>query len=229
MTERERIREEDRRVGVYEAPSTVVDTEAADQVRWGPVIAGIFTVLTTLLTLSVLGLAIGLSTFDVGDPGRAFGLGAGIWGLISALIAFGLGGYVAGATARVRGGDRGILNGAMVWMVTIPLALFLLGSGVGTLLGIAGSAATAAGTVVGEAADTPAAQATAQAAGQAAQGAIEGAQNLPPGQVSQAVDTAGRTAWATLLWLGLGALAAIAGGFAGGQMQRTARRVVTRA
>jgi hypothetical protein len=235
MTQRERMRDDDRRTGVYETPaytSLEVDTQPADQVRWGPVIAGIFTVLTTLLTLSVLGLAIGLSTFDVGDPGRAFGIGAGIWGLISALFAFGLGGYVAGSTARVRGSDRGMLNGAMVWMVTIPLALFLLGSGVTSLLGVASNAAAGAGAAVGAAADQaasdPAVQATAQAAGQAAQGALENAQNVPPGQVNQAVDNAGRTAWGTLLWLGLGAGAALAGGFAGGKVQPAQRPVVTR-
>lgn len=235
MTQREHRREEDHTIGVYEAPAhraaLEIDTEPADQIRWGPVIAGIFTVLTTLLTLSVLGLAIGLSTFDVGDPGQAFGIGAGVWGLISALFAFGLGGYVAGATARVRGSDRGMLNGAMVWMVAIPLALFLLGSGITSLLGVAGNAAgavgAAVGTTAGQVADDPALQATAQAAGQAAQGALEDAQ-VPPGQVNQAVDNAGRTAWGSLLWLGLGAAAALAGGFAGGKVQSSQRRVVTR-
>lgn len=228
MTQRERIREDatPSRVGVYEtgAGHTTTDdhfTQAADQIRWGSVIAGIFTVITTLLGLSVLGLAIGLSAFDPGDPLGAFGIGAGIWGVISALIAFGLGGYMAGATARVRGGDRGLLNGAMVWIVTIPLTLFLLGSGLGALVNTATNAAGAAGAVVGPAAgaaaDDPAVQATAQAAGQAAQDAAAGVQPPNPAQVEQASDVAGRTAWGTLLWLGLGAAAAMGGGFAGGK------------
>lgn len=229
MTQRERVREDvtQTRVGVYESGATTAAsaddhfTQAADQVRWGPVIAGIFTVITSLLGLSVLGLAIGLSAFDGADPLGAFGIGAGIWGIISALIAFGLGGYVAGATARVRGGDRGLLNGAMVWIVTIPLALFLLGSGLGALVNTATNAAGAAGAVVGplagQAADNPAAQATAQAAGQAAQDAAAGVQPPSQAQIEQAADSAGRTAWGTLLWLGLGAAAAMGGGFAGGK------------
>lgn len=230
MTQRERIPDDEPRANIYTTPDPVsayaTDTQPADEVRWGPVVAGIFSALTTLLTLSVLGLAIGLSTYDTGDPASAFGIGAGIWSVISALIAFGVGGYVAGATARVRGGDRGILNGAMVWMVTIPLALYLLGIGVGGLFGIATNAATAAGTAAGQAADSPAVQATAQAAGQAAQGAIE---NVPPDQVNQAVDNAGRTAWSTLLWLGLGAAAAIGGGYAGGRSLQNNRQTVARA
>jgi hypothetical protein len=232
MTQRERIREDERRVAVYDTPpatTTDVTTQADDAVRWGSVIAGIFTALATLFTLSVLGLAIGLSTFDAGDPAGAFGNGAGIWGLMSVLLAFGLGGYMAGSTARVRGSSKGMLNGAMVWMVTIPLAIYLLGSGVGALLGLAGDAATAAGAVssplIGQ---DPAVQATAQAVGETAQGAIEGAQNVPPEQVNQAVETAGRTAWGTLLWLGLGAAAALGGGYAGGLVQPATRRVAPR-
>jgi hypothetical protein len=236
MTQRERIREEARQVSIYDTPSSVANTgvtaQADDAVRWGSVIAGIFTALSILFTLSVLGLAIGLSTFDAGDPSGAFGTGAGIWGLISVLLAFGLGGYMAGSTARVRGSSKGMLNGIMVWMVTIPLAIYLLGSSVGALLGLAGDAATAAGAVtgpvIGQIAGDPAAQATAQALGETTQGAIEGAQNIPPEQVNQAVETAGRTAWGTLLWLGLGAAAALGGGYAGGLVQPATRRVATR-
>jgi hypothetical protein len=216
MTQRERIREDERQVNIYDTPSSTTSTEiitqADDAVRWGSVIAGIFTALATLLTLSVLGLAIGLSTFDAADPGGAFGTGAGIWSLISILLAFGLGGYMAGSTARVRGSSKGMLNGAMVWIVTIPLAIFLLGSGIGTLLGLAGDAAIAAGPLIG----------------QTAPGAVEGAQNVPPEQVDQALATAGRTAWGSLLWLGLGAAAALGGGYAGGLVPPATRRVSSR-
>src|SRR3712207_2704601 len=101
MTERERIREEAAQpaVGVYDTRERVVRTRDTydddrditverrkDLVRWGPVIAGLFAALATLATLSVLGLAIGLSAYDAGDPASNFGIGAGIWGAITALI-----------------------------------------------------------------------------------------------------------------------------------------------
>ena len=60
---------------------------ARDLVRWGPVIAGLFAALATLASLTVLGLAIGLSSYTAGDQASSFGIGAGIWGAISALIA----------------------------------------------------------------------------------------------------------------------------------------------
>ena len=61
-----------------------------DRVRWGPIIAGLATALTTLLMLSLLGLAIGLTVVNAGDAaaqgGAPDGLGrnSAIWGAISA-------------------------------------------------------------------------------------------------------------------------------------------------
>jgi hypothetical protein len=232
MTQREQIREEEvdttRRVNIYDTPERRDDRddyrviEPADHVRWGAVIAGIFATITTLLGLAVLGLAVGLSAFDAGtganDPLSAFGVGAGVWGLISGLIAFGLGGYMAGATARTRGGDRGALQGAMVWIVTIPLTLILLGSGISGLLNIAANTAGAVGAVV----DDPAVVGQ-QQPGEAAPGTV---QQPTPGQIDQATQVGERTAWSTMLWLGLSAAAAMVGGLLGGQIGNTRRTVV---
>jgi ABC-type multidrug transport system fused ATPase/permease subunit len=126
-----------------------------DRVRWSSVLAGLFTTLATLIVLAVLGIAIGLSTFDAQNLDN-FGIGAGIYGAVSAIIAFLFGGFISARTAAVAGSGNGILNGAMVWLVTIPLIVNLLGSGIGTLLGTAtdlvGDAAVAAGNAVGGAA-----------------------------------------------------------------------------
>jgi hypothetical protein len=118
-----------------------------DRVRWGPIVAGLFAALSTLAVLSVLGLAIGASAFDPGDRASSFGIGAGIWGAISALLAFGVGGWTAARTAAVGGRANGLLNGTMVWVVAIPLLLYLLSSGIGSLLGTAGQAAATAAQV----------------------------------------------------------------------------------
>src|SRR5215216_1006055 len=74
----------------YDVDATNVVTPV-DRVRWASVLAGVFTVFATLAVLAVLGIALGLSTFDADNP-RNFGIGAGIYGLVSALIAFLLGG-----------------------------------------------------------------------------------------------------------------------------------------
>jgi hypothetical protein len=232
-------------VGMYDRPSTsaVVDDTREDAiaverprdlVRWGPVIAGLFAALATLATLTVLGLAIGLSSYNAGDPASSFGIGAGIWGAISALIAFGVGGWLAGRTAATRGTSSGILNGAMVWFVAVPLLVYLLGSGIGALARTAGNVAgtavqtagSAAGAAAGQAADNPAAQATAQAGaaniGTAAQATAQAiGDQVTPQRVEEAANTAGTAAWGTLLSLGLAAAAAIAGGYLGARRQPT--------
>ena len=200
-------------VRTYETPDVEVENVVetpTDRVRWGPIIAGLFTALSTLALLSLLGLAIGASTFDPGDRVRNFGLGAGIWGGLSALLAFLVGGWVAARTAAVRGERNGMLNGAMVWAVAIPLLLYLLGSGLGSLASTAATTgAQAAGALAGQAADqaanNPALQATAQAG---VAGLQNTAQDLAtPQNVASTANAAARTAWGTLgsLLLGLGA------------------------
>lgn len=213
----------------YDVDTNVITP--TDRIRWGPIIAGLFTALSTLTILTLLGLAVGLASYEAGDTASDFGLGAGIWGAISALISFGLGGYLASRTAAVPGKGWGALNGAMVWMVTIPLLLNLIGGGIGRVLGVAGGAATTAieaaapiaGEAAGAAATDPNAQATAEAAGavitdtaQAAQATAQAAiDSVSPQDVENVADRASQAAGGALLPLILGLLASAGGGFLG--------------
>lgn len=191
---------DDHSVEVYDAPNTTkrsvpvqtqpvttqlhdIDTTVVtpvDRVRWGPMLAGMFSALSTLLVLTLVGLAIGAASFNPGDRASGFGVGAGIWSAISLLLAFAVGGYVAARTAAVAGGRNGMINGALMWAVAIPLLLYALGSGVGALLGTAGSIAatgvTVAGQVASGAASNPDTVATAQAGAAVAPNAAATAQ-----------------------------------------------------
>jgi hypothetical protein len=107
-----------------------------DRVRWGPIVAGVFTAIASLIVLTVLGLAIGLAAFDPDDLGTAtMGNAAAVWGIISAIIAFMLGGYVAAYSGGVTGTDNGALNGVMVGVASIVLMLWFVGAGLGNVLG----------------------------------------------------------------------------------------------
>lgn len=190
-----------------------------DRVRWGPILAGLFASLTTLVVLGVLGLAIGLSSYDAGDPLRTFGLGAGIWSAISTILAFLVGGWLAARTAATPGHSNGVLNGAMVWVVAIPLMVYLLSSGLGALLNTAGNvAATGAAAIAPAAAEVaadasaPAAEATAQDAGAAAQATVAALGEQAPQAMENASETASSAAWSTLIALLLGLGAAALGG-----------------
>jgi hypothetical protein len=199
-----------------------------DRIRWGPILAGLFASLTTLVVLGVLGLAVGLTSYDAGDPLSNFGLGAGIWSAVSTILAFLVGGWLAARTAATQGRNSGVLHGAMVWVVAIPLVLYLLSSGLGALLNTAGNvAATAAAAVapaaaaIAEDAATPAAQATVQDVGASVQATVSAVgEQVTPETVENATETASSAAWGTLIALLLGLGAAAFGGLLGARQDR---------
>ena len=192
-----------------------------DRVRWPAVFAGLLTALTLLITFGVLGLAVGLTSIDAGDAvaqrgvPSGLGLGSGIWAGISALLAFLIGGWVAGRTAAVFGKGWGALNGMLVFLLAVPLLLWLAGNGVGALLGSLGGFAQSLNI------NPDAVQNAAQsAAGQAQQNA----QQVTPAQADAAAQNARNAAWSTLLGLGLATGAATLGGLLGTRSDVTVDR-----
>ena len=206
------------------APDVEVNTVVAqnrplDRVRWGPIMAGLFAALSLLALLSVLGMAIGLSAYDPGDRARNFGIGAGVWGAISMLLAFFLGGWLAAKTAAVRGGGNGLLNGAMVWAVAIPLMLYLLAGGA---MSAADTAANATNAASNAAQNSQALQGQVDrvisASANAPGGSTEAQQQTSaqdPQKQEDALKAARRSAWGTFISLSLGLAAAAMGGRAG--------------
>ena len=204
------------------ASATVVTP--TDRVRWGPIFAGLFAAMSALVVLSLLGLAIGLSSVDAGDRPANFGIGAGVWGAVSALAAFFFGGWMAARTAARDRDHNGLLQGAMVWMVAVPLMVYLLAGGIGSLFRTAGSVAAtgaqAAATTAGAAANDPSAREDVRAAADdAAEGvqakATEMRQQVTPERVEQASNRAATGVWGPLVSLMLGLGAAAFGGHVG--------------
>jgi hypothetical protein len=197
-----------------------------DRVHWGPIIAGLLTAFTTLLLLSLLGLAIGLTTVNAGTaaaqggPPADVGRNSAVWAAISGILAFLLGGYVAGRTAAIFNRSWGALNGALVFMLAVPVVLWLAGQGLGTVLG-------SLGNLSGALASNPSAAQAAQGAAGQAQAT---AQSIQPVDVARAAEAARNTAWGTLG----GSLVALAASAFGGSIgtrhptarQRTTTRVV---
>ena len=124
--------------------------EPKNRVQWGPIVAGTLTALVTLLLLSVLGLALGASAFEPGTDRADWGTAAGIWGAVSALIAFFLGGWVAAKSAAVAGSFAGIMNGLMVGAATLLIILWLTTTGLTNLLGFAANSVTDIATVASD-------------------------------------------------------------------------------
>lgn len=194
-----------------------------DRVRWGPIWAGLFTALSTLAVLSVLGLAIGFSSYDANDNIRAFGVGAGWWTALSALLAFFVGGMISARTAAVPGRSEGVLQGSMVWIVAIPLLMYMVSAMVGAVARTTGSVAetasqasvAASNTQAGQQAANQGQQAAKDVQNQANQAVEQVRQAVTPQRAEQAAGTAARGAWWTLLSMLLGLTAAAVGGAVG--------------
>jgi hypothetical protein len=107
------------------------------RVSWGGVWAGVLVVLGTLLLLSTLGVAIGFSADARNVDPEKISVGAAIWSRVSLLIALFLGGMAATRMSLVWDRFTGLAQGALVWVVSLVVVLYLSANGVGLMLGAA--------------------------------------------------------------------------------------------
>lgn len=129
---------------------------AEKRVSWGAIFAGVAVALVMHILLGVLGVAVGATAVDPAqeaNPMSGLGIGAGIFFVVSALIALFAGGYTAGALAIIQDrGDR-TLHGLTTWAVVTILSFYLIFSGLGSIIGgtasmLASTAKTATQTAV---------------------------------------------------------------------------------
>jgi hypothetical protein len=101
------------------------------RISWGGIWAGVLTVLGTLLFLTTLGLAIGVSAADPGNTDAgALGIGAAIWSGLALLIALFVGGMAATRLGMIFDRATGAFEGALVWVLSFVAILWLASSGV---------------------------------------------------------------------------------------------------
>jgi hypothetical protein len=172
-----------------------------DRVHWGPVWAGVLVALPVYLVLQLLFFA--LSIVDLGVNGEGQSTAASIVSAVLALIAFFVGGFMAGSTAASRDSDEGLLHGVLTWAVGIVAILGLALLGAGALLGNLSTVVSQSGGLQ-------------QQAGQAGQAAGQ----IDPALALQAAHQG--AGWAALA-LGLTVLAAAAGGMVGQKTGATKR------
>jgi hypothetical protein len=101
------------------------------RISWGGIWAGVLTVMGTLLFLTTLGLAIGISAVDpLNSDAGTLGTGAAIWTGLSLLIALFVGGMAATRLGMVFDKAAGAFEGALVWVLSFLVILWLASSGV---------------------------------------------------------------------------------------------------
>ena len=140
----------------YEA-GNVRSSGVISEVSWGAILAGTVTALVVQLTLSVLGVGIGLASINpassaMPDAG-SLSLATGLWWIVSGIVASLAGGYVAGRFCDRAATPKAGYHGLMSWGVTTLIIVFLLSSAVGGVVGGAFGAVTSvlggAGRAVG--------------------------------------------------------------------------------
>lgn len=142
--------------GIRTGPTVADDahTILLNKVSWGAIFAGVVVALVTQVLLSMLGVGIGIATLDpaTGDNPAAstFSIGAGIWYVLSGIIAAYVGGYIAARMSGKTVATTGALHGLTTWAFTTLLVLYLLTSAVGSLVGGAFSGVASAIGGVGQ-------------------------------------------------------------------------------
>ncbi|WP_219417055.1 hypothetical protein [Pseudonocardia nigra] len=158
-----------------------------DRVRWGPIWAGAIVTITTFLVLQLLFFALGW--LDLGFDGGASGTATAIVSGVLGLIAFFVGGLMAGASSMWRSAGDGALHGVLTWALSVAGILGLALIGGSALLGPLANIAAQAPAVTPQDVD-----------------------------VAQAVTTARQSAGWTALGLGLAVAAAAIGGMTGSKI-----------
>src|ERR671912_479939 len=134
--------------GDSEAPHMTPATPGEDartimlnRISWSAVLAGVVIALVTQLILNMIGLGIGVATLDPGagaaenPTATSLSIGAGIWFILSGVIAAFAGGYAAGRLAGKPKESTAGWHGLTAWALTTLLIFYLFTSAVGGILG----------------------------------------------------------------------------------------------
>ncbi len=119
--------------------SAAMERQASVMIRshvsWGSVIAGTLLALSLLVLSATFAYAVGVPAFR---GTGAYGWGAGIWSVVTSIICFFLGGWLAAHLAAATDRQYRVLHGVMTWALAIPLILLIFGVGQTVLTNQAG-------------------------------------------------------------------------------------------
>lgn len=92
-----------------------LQTNLLNRTSWGAILAGVATALVTQLLLNMLGVGLGAASLDIGagadNSGAGYSIGAGLWWVLSGIVAAFVGGLTAGRLAGAARGDTAKWHG----------------------------------------------------------------------------------------------------------------------
>ena len=108
---------------------------ARSNVSWGSVIAGSLLAVAIMILSASLAYACGVPAYS-GQEQAAYGWGAGIWAVVTSIIAFYAGGCLAAYMSASTDYRFHMLHGVLTWALVIPLTLLILSWGALSLRGM---------------------------------------------------------------------------------------------
>ncbi len=123
------------------------------RISWAAIFGAVVLVLALQILLSLLGAGIGLGTVNVSagstPTAASFGIGGGLWWVLSSCMALFAGGYVAAWLAGNEIKFDGMLHGLITWGIATIFTVYLLSTAIGGIIGggfsAMGGAVSAAG------------------------------------------------------------------------------------
>jgi hypothetical protein len=147
---------------IVEPVAVITDEEQTPYVQWGPAVAGALTAAALAFVLhsfaAAIGLAVSSSAPTWRDSSFMLQLLSGLYLIFAAILAFGVGGYLAGRMrSPISGSDDEIefrdgSNGVLVWSIAIVLTVLMTWAAAQSLARVVPSAGNpgAAQSVAGE-------------------------------------------------------------------------------
>ncbi len=123
------------------------------RVSWGAIFAGTAVAVVVQIMFTLLAISFGLAMVDPrteSNPMSGVGTMVGIWTALGALVAFFVGGWVAGRMAGTAEKFESTLHGVVTWAVVTLIVCWTMTSALGSILNTATSALGSALRVAGQ-------------------------------------------------------------------------------
>lgn len=195
---------------------------------WSAIVGGTVTALGVQIIFALLGVGVGAAlgapreaaTSESPYPALELGIGAVVWLVLSGIISFGAGGWVAGRMSGYLRTGTGAMHGVASWALA-------------AVLGAAITAAAGAPVLGGAAAGAGAYSSRFQAQGEASIGGriqeLEGAQSMTAAEFQARTEEARRATAKVALWTGAAfVLSMIASGVGGALGRKSPERLVAK-
>ncbi len=125
---------------VREVAPTISGPLPADvqPLRWGPIWGGLLVALGVFFLLTLAAIAVGIQAAPGTASQQNLGIVAVITTSVIALVAFFVGGFISSWSGELSDPGRSMLNGFLVWALSLVGILLLAAVGLGSLVGAMG-------------------------------------------------------------------------------------------